>query len=185
MEPRFPPRHSIRYLPPSPPQRCTFKNAWIPNIPNSVNCKPQTSPCTIRSTNYHAQPAVHKLPRWAHHRRQEGSYFLQESKNAVGRLAWKLPAYTSPPGPPASAQAQPSPDVLPEILRHSVPIKGTLPPSETSLHASSLWTLPLDETIGVSPDVLNPLHFFVSLPQATFGPKRYRCGPYSLMVFRI
>ncbi|KAK3128844.1 hypothetical protein QOZ80_6BG0467090 [Eleusine coracana subsp. coracana] len=103
---------------------------------------------------------------------KEGSYFLQESKNAVGRLAQKLPASASPPGPPASAP--PSPDVLPEILRHSVPIKGTLPPADASLNASSRWTLPPGEAAGVSPDVLNPLRSFVSLPQATFGPKRWQ-----------
>jgi hypothetical protein len=114
---------------------------------------------------------------------KEGSYFLQESKNAVGRLAKKLPASASPPGPPASVQT--SPDVLPEILRHSIPIKGTPPPADTSLHASSRWTLPPGEATGVSPDALNPLRSFVSLPQATFGPKRYLCGPCSPMVSRI
>ncbi|KAF8772515.1 hypothetical protein HU200_005472 [Digitaria exilis] len=65
---------------------------------------------------------------------KEGAFFLQESKTAVGRLAEKLPASASAPG---GASAPPSPDVLPEILRHSVPIKGTPPPSETSLSAST------------------------------------------------
>ncbi|TVT99277.1 hypothetical protein EJB05_45477 [Eragrostis curvula] len=103
---------------------------------------------------------------------KEGSYFLKESKNAVGRLAQKLPASASPPGPPASAQS--SPDVLPEILRHSVPIKGTPPPAGASLDASSRWALPPGEAAGSSPDALNPLRSFVSLPQATFGPKRWQ-----------
>ncbi|XP_062233186.1 uncharacterized protein LOC133930543 isoform X1 [Phragmites australis] len=106
---------------------------------------------------------------------KEGSYFLQESKNAAGRLAQKLPAPGSAPGP-ASASAQPSPDVLPEILRHSVPIKGTPPPAEPSLSASSRWALPPGggEVAGASPDALNPLRSYVSLPQATFGPKRWQ-----------
>ncbi|XP_062227575.1 uncharacterized protein LOC133925841 [Phragmites australis] len=106
---------------------------------------------------------------------KEGSYFLQESKNAVGRLAQKLPASASAsaPGP---ASAQPSPDVLPEILRHSVPIKATPPLAEPSLSACSRWALPPGgaEAAGVHPDALNPLRSYVSLPQATFGPKRWQ-----------
>ncbi|KAL6606949.1 hypothetical protein ACP70R_042602 [Stipagrostis hirtigluma subsp. patula] len=108
---------------------------------------------------------------------KEGAFFLQESKNAVGRLAQKLPASASPPGSAsASASAPPSPDVLPEILRHSVPIKGSPPPSDPSLYASSRWALPPGgaEAAGVSPDALNPLRSYVSLPQATFGPKRWQ-----------
>ena len=102
---------------------------------------------------------------------KEGAYFLQESKTAVGRLAEKLPPSASAPG---GASAQPSPDVLPEILRHSVPIKGTAPPAEASLSASSRWALPPGgaEAAGLHPDALNPLRSYVSLPQATFGPKR-------------
>ncbi|AQK83436.1 O-fucosyltransferase family protein [Zea mays] len=104
---------------------------------------------------------------------KEGAYFLQESKTAVGRLAEKLPPSASAPG---GASAQPSPDVLPEILRHSVPIKGTPPPAEASLSASSRWALPPGggEAAGLHPDALNPLRSYVSLPQATFGPKRWQ-----------
>jgi hypothetical protein len=148
-------------------------------IQQTANPKPHRAP-SVRPIAPHSAPSMSFLAgRIA--AAKEGSYFLQESKNAVGGLAQKLPASVSPPGPPA----QPSPDVLPEILRHSVPIKGTPPPSQTSLHACSRWTLPPGEAVGVSPDALNPLRSFVSLPQATFGPKRYRCGPCSLMVFRI
>ncbi|KAG8076214.1 hypothetical protein GUJ93_ZPchr0006g40970 [Zizania palustris] len=104
---------------------------------------------------------------------KEGAYFLQESKHAAGRLAEKIPVPASAPGP-ATAQ-QPSPDVLPEILRHSVPIKATPPPGEPSLSASSRWAIPQGgaEAAGLSPDVLNPLRSVVSLPQATFGPRRW------------
>nr|CAB3467645.1 unnamed protein product [Digitaria exilis] len=105
---------------------------------------------------------------------KEGAFFLQESKTAVGRLAEKLPASAS--AAPGGASVPPSPDVLPEILRHSVPIKGTPPPSEPSLSASSRWALPPGsaEATGLHPDALNPLRSYVSLPQATFGPKRWQ-----------
>lgn len=106
---------------------------------------------------------------------KEGAYFLQESKNSAGRLAQKLPSPAPAPGP-GPASAQPSPDVLPEILRHSIPIKATPPPADPSVCASSRWALPPGgaEAAGVSPDVLNPLRSYVSLPQATFGPKRWQ-----------
>ncbi|VAI84715.1 unnamed protein product [Triticum turgidum subsp. durum] len=103
---------------------------------------------------------------------QEGAYFLQESKLAAGRLAAKLPASARGPRP---ASPPPSPDVLPEILRHSVPIRPTPPPADSTLYGSTRWVLPQGgaETAGVSPDVLNPLRSYVALPQATFGPKRW------------
>jgi len=105
---------------------------------------------------------------------KEGAYFLHESKTAVGRLAEKLPASASAPG---GASAPPSPDVLPEILRHSVPIKGTPPPAQPTLSASSRWAIPPGSaaaaTAGVHPDALNLLLSCISLLQATFGSKRY------------
>uniref|UniRef100_A0A8R7R0U7 Uncharacterized protein n=1 Tax=Triticum urartu TaxID=4572 RepID=A0A8R7R0U7_TRIUA len=102
---------------------------------------------------------------------QEGAYFLQESKLAAGRLAAKLPASARGPRP---ASPPPSPDVLPEILRHSVPIRPTPPPADPTLYGSTRWALPQGgaEAAGVSPDVMNPLRSYVALPQATFGPKR-------------
>ena len=101
-------------------------------------------------------------------------YFLQESKTTAGRLWEKLPPFASAPAGGARASVQPSPDALLEILRHSVPIKGTPPPAEASLSASSRWALPPGgaEAAGLHPDALNPLRSYVSLPQATFGPKR-------------
>ncbi|KAM3188758.1 hypothetical protein ACQJBY_067616 [Aegilops geniculata] len=103
---------------------------------------------------------------------QEGAYFLQESKLAAGRLAAKLPASARGPRP---ASPPPSPDVLPEILRHSVPIRPTPPPADPTLYGSTRWALPPGgaEAAGVSPDVMNPLRSYVALPQATFGPKRW------------
>ncbi|XP_037468788.1 uncharacterized protein LOC119340989 isoform X2 [Triticum dicoccoides] len=104
---------------------------------------------------------------------QEGAYFLQESRNAASRLAQKIPASEHGPRP---ASPPPSADVLPEILRHSMPLRPTLPPPNSTLYGSTRWALPPGgaKAAGVSPDVLNPLRSYVALPQATFGlgPKR-------------
>ncbi|VAI84720.1 unnamed protein product [Triticum turgidum subsp. durum] len=105
---------------------------------------------------------------------QEGAYFLQESRDAAGRLAQKIPASEHGPRP---ASPPPSADVLPEILRHSMPLRPTLPPPNSTLYGSTRWALPPGgaKAAGVSPDVLNPLRSYVALPQATFGlgPKRW------------
>uniref|UniRef100_A0A8R7V6A4 Uncharacterized protein n=1 Tax=Triticum urartu TaxID=4572 RepID=A0A8R7V6A4_TRIUA len=105
---------------------------------------------------------------------QEGAYFLQESRNAAGRLAQKLPA---PEHGPRPASPPPSADVLPEILRHSMPLRPTLPPPNSTLYGSTRLALPPGgaEAAGVAPDVLSPLRSYVALPQATFGlgPKRF------------
>ncbi|CAN1124217.1 hypothetical protein LINPERPRIM_LOCUS3647 [Linum perenne] len=108
---------------------------------------------------------------------KEGAYFFQESKQAVNRLAEKLPAKptaagTLTPPPPQDSQA----DVLPEVLRHSLPpgIFGK-PLDSSTLSSGSRWVIPSDPKSGsgVSPDKLNPLRAYVSLPQVTFGPKRW------------
>lgn len=111
----------------------------------------------------------------------EGAYFLHESKNAVGRLAQKLP----PPPPPPSGSADGvkaltddavgTADVLPEILRHSLPIKGAAVPEPSSLSVPSRWLVHSSSSSSapVLSDSHNPLRSFISLPQATFGPKRY------------
>ncbi|KAM0941751.1 hypothetical protein DsansV1_C16g0141981 [Dioscorea sansibarensis] len=107
----------------------------------------------------------------------EGAFFLQESKQAVGRIASKLPSPAKQPPQPSGAREfdQDAADVLPEILRHSVPLKGTAEASESTLTASK-WALKGSSSPSpfVSPDVLNPLRAYVSLPQATFGPKRWQ-----------
>ncbi|XP_073010695.1 uncharacterized protein [Typha latifolia] len=105
----------------------------------------------------------------------EGAYFLQESKQLVGRLAQKLPPSSSSSASSSPAAVHDAADVLPEILRHSIPIKGTAPEAEASLSAASKWLLKNSSSpSGVSPDALNPLRAYVSLPQATFGPKRWQ-----------
>ncbi|KAK3022354.1 hypothetical protein RJ639_045305 [Escallonia herrerae] len=107
----------------------------------------------------------------------EGAYFLQESKHAVGRLVQKKPP---PPPPPSSAENETlsaaAADVLPEVLRHSLPSKILRPPSDSSISRPSKWVLRSDpnNASSVSRDALNPLRAYVSLPQVTFGPKRWQ-----------
>ncbi|GKV24810.1 hypothetical protein SLEP1_g34376 [Rubroshorea leprosula] len=61
-------------------------------------------------------------------------------------------------------------------MRHSLPSKiFGLPSDPSSLSTSSKWVL-RSESHGastVSPVALNPLQAYVSLPQVTFGPKRW------------
>lgn len=114
---------------------------------------------------------------------KEGAYFLQESKQAVSRLASQkklspLPISSSSSSPEALS------DVLPEVLRHSLPSKifQDLSVSTSSQYSASKWVLHFDpnKVSSVSSDVLNPLRAFVSLPQVSFGPKRsYFFPPFS------
>ncbi|CAN8311283.1 unnamed protein product [Cochlearia groenlandica] len=108
---------------------------------------------------------------------KEAAYFFQETKHAVNRLAEKSQSTTgkklqSLPSEPPSIQ----PDVLPEILRHSLPPKiyGS-PRDPSSLSQFSKWALESDPNahVSLSPDVLNPLRGYVSLPQVTFGRRRW------------
>lgn len=111
---------------------------------------------------------------------KEAAYFFQESKHAVNRIAEKSPP--TPTGkklpPPSPGEIQP--DVLPEILRHSLPprLYGP-PPDPSSLSQFSKWNLPSDPNavVSISPDVLNPLRGYVSLPQVTFGRRRFDLYP--------
>lgn len=115
---------------------------------------------------------------------KEGAYFFQESKQAVNRLVEKTPTKTNAN---VQLQALTSPvakheapaDVLPEVLRHSLPSKIFGRPSDpSSLSRSSKWALHGDPNkwSSVSPDALNPLRAYVSLPRVTFGPKRFDFG---------
>ncbi|XP_009624294.1 uncharacterized protein LOC107793807 [Nicotiana tabacum] len=108
---------------------------------------------------------------------KEGAFFFEESKHAVTRLAQKI----KPSNSIAAVKNQElaaSPDVLPEILRHSLPSKifQSHTSADSSLSGASKWALPTDpnKTTCVSPDALNPLRAYVSLPQVTFGPKRWQ-----------
>ncbi|KAL1567608.1 hypothetical protein AAHA92_03069 [Salvia divinorum] len=113
---------------------------------------------------------------------KEGSYFLQESKQAVTKLLEKQKnsAANNLVTPIAdSGQSSSSPaDVLPEVLRHNLPSKifsSDSANSGSSLSTASKWALKPDQKRGgVSADALNPLRGYVSLPQVTFGPKRWQ-----------
>ncbi|KAG9439909.1 hypothetical protein H6P81_020074 [Aristolochia fimbriata] len=108
----------------------------------------------------------------------EGAYFRQESKQAVEKLAQQLPPSTS--RPVASELTETSEgdksDVLPEVLRHSLPPAPLSPPADSSLSTDSRWVVvpPLNSSARVSPDAINPLRAFTSLPHVTFGPKRWQ-----------
>ncbi|WCJ37520.1 hypothetical protein M5689_018650 [Euphorbia peplus] len=105
---------------------------------------------------------------------KEAAYFFQESKNAVNRLAEKTAG--GGPKPPSPINIESQADVLPEILRHSLPSNIFGKPSDpSSLSTASKWALQSDpnKPISVSSDTLNPLRAYVSLPQVTFGPKRW------------
>ncbi|KAF2292292.1 hypothetical protein GH714_018645 [Hevea brasiliensis] len=108
---------------------------------------------------------------------KEAAYFFQESKHAVNRLAEKsIPTSKNLPSSPLSSEHESQADVLPEVLRHSLPsyIYGK-PSDSSSLATASKWALHshASKASTVSPDALNPLRAYLSLPQVTFGPKRW------------
>ncbi|XP_076920244.1 uncharacterized protein LOC143581305 [Bidens hawaiensis] len=106
---------------------------------------------------------------------KEGAYFLQESKHAVGRLVEKTNKPTATNNPPSATINDA--DILPEILKHNLPSKIYQPPSDSTLSTGSKWVLQSDDINGVSSvsrDAINPLRAYVSLPQVTFGPKRWQ-----------
>lgn len=119
---------------------------------------------------------------------KEGAYFLQESKHAVGRLVEKTNKSTTaatnrPPAPTIHEVPDNQSDILPEILKHNLPSRIFRPPSDSTLSNGSKWLLNSDESNGVSSvsrDAINPLRAYVSLPQVTFGPKRYFSFAYSV-----
>ncbi|GAV72159.1 hypothetical protein CFOL_v3_15648 [Cephalotus follicularis] len=109
---------------------------------------------------------------------KEGAYFFEQSKHAINRLVEKTTTTATATATTKNAISQA--DVLPEVLRHSLPPKMFAKPSDpSSLSAVSKWALHSDPNTSaavsptVSPDALNPLRAYVSLPQVTFGPKRW------------
>lgn len=106
----------------------------------------------------------------------EGAYFYQETKHAVARLVQNnrnLPVSASKAA--SSAEHEGQADVLPEVLRHSLPSKiFHQQPSDSSLSSASKWVLHSDPKATSTPSSndMNPLRAYLSLPQVTFGPKR-------------
>ncbi|GAU14454.1 hypothetical protein TSUD_249950 [Trifolium subterraneum] len=108
---------------------------------------------------------------------KEAAYFFQESKQAVTKLAQKNNhnPISKPNAADEQQHLQDHADVLPEVLKHSLPSKLFRDETVNSTSSSlSKWVLPSDLKLrsSVSPDALNPLRGYVSLPQVTFGPKR-------------
>ncbi|KAB1200861.1 hypothetical protein CJ030_MR0G006091 [Morella rubra] len=115
---------------------------------------------------------------------KEGAYFFHESKTAVSRLAQKNTTQKKPsslPGPSSSSTSsngalqEAQADVLPEVLRHSLPSSIYNQASDSSSLSTSKWVLHSDPNnmSSSSAEALNPLRAYLSLPQVTFGPKRW------------
>ncbi|CAJ2653695.1 unnamed protein product [Trifolium pratense] len=109
---------------------------------------------------------------------KEAAYFFQESKQAVTKLAQKNNhnPISKPNVADEQQHLQDHADVLPEVLKHSLPSKLFRDETVDATSSSfSKWVLPSDLKLrsSVSPDALNPLRGYVSLPQVTFGPKRW------------
>ncbi|KAM7277224.1 hypothetical protein ACFE04_019090 [Oxalis oulophora] len=116
---------------------------------------------------------------------KEAAYFFNETKQALVKHRLANKSTTPPPHPPSSTADQA--DILPEIMRHSLPPKlfassspsssssSSSQSSSTTLLTASKWALPTNpKPTTVSSDKLNPLRAYVSLPQVTFGPKRWQ-----------
>lgn len=122
----------------------------------------------------------------------EGAFFAQQSKIAAARLREKLGDAGSPSTSTAKKignYSESKADVLPEILSHSMPpyiSSGQDASASSSLSLqSSLASVPSlsvrgrggggsHQLVGYhDPNVMNPLNAWVSLPRATFGPKRW------------
>ncbi|XP_073221023.1 uncharacterized protein [Cicer arietinum] len=108
---------------------------------------------------------------------KEAAYFLQESKQATAKLGLKNNPISNTK-PDERHVVHDHADVLPEILRHSLPSKlfrDETASATSSSFSASKWVLHSDPKVqsSVSPDALNPLRAYVSLPQVTFGPKRW------------
>lgn len=111
---------------------------------------------------------------------KEGAYFFQETKRAVDRLAQKnpRPLPSSPPLPNAASSIteESQADVLPEVLRHSLPPEiYKSRPLDSSL-SNPKWMIQYDlkNASSVSKDALHPLRAYTNLPQVTFGASRWK-----------
>ncbi|KAI3729823.1 hypothetical protein L6452_18493 [Arctium lappa] len=66
---------------------------------------------------------------------KEGAYFLQESKHVVSRLVERTnkPTVAATNRPPIHQTLDNEADILPEILKHSLPSRIFQPPSDSTL----------------------------------------------------
>ncbi|KAI3412701.1 uncharacterized protein J3R85_017045 [Psidium guajava] len=118
---------------------------------------------------------------------KEGAYFFEESKHAVNRLAQKIQPLNKNAAANGGNSISPEAeaDVLPEVLRHSLPSRiysqrSDPASSSSSLSKASKWALRWDPESGgsaVSSDALNPLRAHLAMPQVTFGPNRWKLPP--------
>ncbi|KAM1884830.1 hypothetical protein ACFX14_037581 [Malus domestica] len=121
--------------------------------------------------------------------RKEGAYFLQESKQEVGHLVSQKKKLPSLPSKASSTTTEHElqADMLPEVLRHSLPSKIFHQSSETtsSLDMTSKWVLESNSKNGhfLSAEALNPMRVYLLLPQVTFGPKRFALFVLSSQLF--
>ncbi|KAI3870483.1 hypothetical protein MKX03_022676 [Papaver bracteatum] len=111
----------------------------------------------------------------------EGAYFYQESKLAVSRLVEKDKKNNSNFASSLNSsisvvENETQADVLPEILKHSLPLNISEPFSESSISTASKWNLPRDvsKVHSLSSEAINPFGSYIALPQVTLGPKRWR-----------
>eukprot|EP00250_Pteridium_aquilinum_P001418 c11613_g1_i1 orf=44-847(+) len=119
----------------------------------------------------------------------EGAYFSQTTKETIAKLREKAATSSSPKVVESSSGSASLPphnaanaDVLPEILQHSLPEQqqydGLLPspfsPSPSSLAAS--FTRPANPRSSLSyiRGDTTGIAFLPSLPQASFGPRRWK-----------
>ena len=163
--------------------RCLITNQPNPNVHPSHYINVSFEICRVT-------PFIHTKLNWILEREmsflagrlagKEGAYFFQETKQAVGRLAQKKSTQKpSSLSGPSSSQEEAKADVLPEVLRHSLPAKIYYQPlnsssSSSSSISTSKWVLQSDpnNASSSSAKALNPLRDYLSMPQVTLGPKR-------------
>lgn len=110
---------------------------------------------------------------------KEAAYFFQESKQAVNRIAEKSPSAAAKPSSTQLTTPESQADVLPEVLRHSLPSYIFGKPSDpSSLSIASKWTLPSDpnKPLSVSSDALESSSSLCLFLRSHLAPKGNASG---------